>query len=252
MQQDARKRKDGCMKKTLILLLVVVLLTACSNSGATETQDEEKNEPVFTDEDIALAKEIIEFVHEKETEFVEEANKELDKTRNSYEKYETMTEGFTANKEIREDFKPLSKKIVLDSLLEQYGDNVIKREDKENMEFRVNVRNYDADGESISLSDFQITTSYENLELEEPTIEYHDQYGVHELIFPVNEENTTIFMPDATQNSSLNDRFTFYKTRDGDLIVGVFESILYNAKVSDFEDDPEDVQEDLQELPPLQ
>lgn len=242
------------MKKIIILLLTGILLTACGDSGVTEAQQEDgvKDEPVFTDEDITLAKEIIEFVQEKEMVFVEEANKELDKTRETYEQYETMTEGFTAIKEIREDFKPLSREIVLEPLLEEYGGHFVKREDRENMGFRVNVKNYDENGKSISLDDFHVVPSYENLTLENPIIEYHKQYGVHELIFRVNKENTNIFKVDGTPNSSLNDSFTFYKTKEGNLIVGVFEPILYNSNVFNFEGDPENVQEDLQELPPLQ
>lgn len=240
------------MKKLVVLFLAGLLLTACGDSGTDETQQEDSDEPVFTDEDIALADEMIEFVQDKEGEFVEEANKKLEETRESYDQYETMTEGFTANKEIREDFQSLSNDMILEPFLEEYGQYVIKREDRENMNFRVNVKNYDENGESISLEDFQIVPSYENLTLEEPIMEYHDKYDVHELIFPVNTEETALFMTDATSNSSLSDRFTFYKTQEGELIVGIFESLLYNSNVFNFKDDTEDIQEDLQELPSLQ
>jgi len=237
------------MKKLFILFITGILLAACGDSGSDNTQQED--EPVFTDEDIALAEEMIEFVQDKEREFVEEANKELDETRDSYEEYETMTEGFTANKEIREEFQDLSNDMILEPFVENYGQHIIQREDRENLNFRVNVKNYDENGESVSLEDFQIVPSYENLDLEEPVMEYHDQYDVHELIFPVNEENTTLFITDSSSNTTVYDKFTFYKTKEGELLVGKMSRLQYNVMISDFED-PEDVQEDLQELPPLQ
>src|SRR5690606_18040109 len=117
------------MKKIILLLLTGILITACGDSGVTKEQQENdvKEEPVFTDEDIALAKEIIEFVHEKESEFVQEANKELDNTRETYERFQTMTEGFTADKKIREDFQSLSNEIIRDPFLKKYSQNVIEK-----------------------------------------------------------------------------------------------------------------------------
>lgn len=238
------------MKKVLALLIAVMLLSACSDSEATEEQQESEEEPVFTQEDIDLAKEIIAFVQEKEIEFVEEANKELDRTRESYEEFETMTEGFTADKEISEDLQVLSKEMILDPLKEQYGDNLIERDDKE-LNFRVNVKIDDENGQSLSLEDYEIVPSYENLELEESIIEYHDQHNVHELVFPVDAENTTLFTVENDTNTTVYDEFTFYKSESDDLIIGKMSRLQYNAMISDFED-PEDYHEDSQDLPPLQ
>lgn len=244
------------MKKVLVLLLTGILFAACGNSGSTQAQQEDKaqEEPVFTEEDIALAKEMIEFVQEKENEFVQKANEELDKTRNSYEEYQTMTNGFTANKEIREDFQDLSNDMILTPLLDNYGQHIIEGE-RWDLQTRVNVKDYEINGEqvnSIQLEDYEIAMSYENLNLEEPTIEYHEQYGVHELVFPIDDENTVPFITQKETNSTTYEEFTFYKTKDGELLIGKFSPLQYNALVLDFEDDPEDVHEDLQELPPLQ
>lgn len=254
------------MKKILVLLLTGILLVACGSSGATEVQQEEEvkaepvseeivieevpeEEPVFVEEDIALAKEMIEFIQQKEDEFVEEANKEFDKTRDSYEEYNNFLLGTTADDEIRNDFQKLSNDMILNPFLDKYGQHVIEQS-KRNFMYLVNVRAYSDDGKRLPLSKFEITPSYQHFNLEEPIIEYHEQYNVHELTFPVSE-NTELFVTEKETDNTVHDEFTFYKTEDGDLIVGKFSSLKFNAHV-DFEDDPEDVREDLQELPPLQ
>lgn len=243
------------MKKIILLLLTGILITACGDSGVTKEQQENdvKEEPVFTDEDIALAKEIIEFVHEKESEFVQEANKELDNTRDSYEQFQTMTEGFTADKEIREDFQSLSNDMILVPLLDEYSQYIVEGE-KWELQSRVNVKNYEDNnkaGGRSPLDKFQIVMSYEDLQLQEPIIEYYDQYDVHELIIPVNK-GTKIFRADKTPESALSNRFTFYKTENGNLIIGRLSPLQYNAMVLDFDRDIEKVQDDLKQLPPLQ
>jgi len=241
------------MKKTALLLLVIlviVLLAACSNSSSSDTTQE--NEPIFTEEDIGLAKEMIAFIQQKESEFVEVANQKLNEERSYYEQYESVLEGQSADLKIQNDFIPLANDMVLNPFLEEYGERFIKNDHAENLEFRVNVKTYDETGESVSLEEFQIVPGYENLTLEDPIIEYHEQYDVHELIFPVNEESTNIFNAEKKNSDSLQDRFTFYKTEDGQLIFGIYEPVMNRASVFDFEDAPEDVQEDLEALPPLQ
>src|SRR5690606_11959621 len=125
-----------------------------------------------------------------------------------------------------------------------------EKEDRE-LIFLVNVKAYNTDGSRLSFDEFRIAQSYENFDIEEPIIEYHEQFDVHELIFPVSED-TALFVTGQDTNNAVNDEFTFYKAKNGDLIFGKLSPLKFNVSISNFSDDPESVREDLQQLPPLQ
>jgi len=246
------------MKKLLILLLSVVFVTACSSSGEEENQKEQvKEEPIITKEDIALAKEMIQYTEELEKDFVTAGNKELKKIlKANPDKYkpEVPTTGMD-KKEFTQDFMPLSKEKILDPFVEKYGKHIVEKEDTE-LKARVNVshvsqeENEGSNGIHKKLDQWQIFPTYQNLTLEEPVIEEHKEHGVHELVFQINEEETVYF--NDAGSVRLPDQFTFYKSEEGDLLIGEFPFLKGNEFVSSFKDDTEDVEEALNQLPSLQ
>jgi len=247
------------MKKLWILLFsVVFVIAACSASSEEGNQKEQvKEEPIFTKEDIALAKEMIQYAQELEGDFVATANEDYKTQMNENpEKYKSDGFGPSFDEDkFMQDFKPLSKAKILDPFVKKYGKHIVGKEDKE-VHSRVNVsgfsqeENKESDGVYKKLDERKLFLTYQNLTLEEPVIEGHNEYGVHELVFPIDMENTTSFKD--VEGSPLSDQFTFYKSEEGDLLIGEFPFLKGNEFVSSFKDDTEDVEEALNQLPPLQ
>ncbi|GGJ77398.1 hypothetical protein [Virgibacillus salexigens] len=246
--------------KKLVLLLLIVIVTACSSGNEEKQNDESKGEqePTFTKEDIALAEEMIQYAQDLEKDFVETANKELKKQlEENPEKYrsEDLMGGFD-QKKFKEDFMPLSKEKILDPFVERYGKHVVGKEDKE-VQSRVNVSHFSqeenegSNGIYKKLDKRQLFLTYQNLTLEEPVIEYHKDYGVHELVFPINKEETIYFSD--TETFHLPNKITFYKSEEKGLLIGEFPFIIGNAFVDHFKDVEfrEDTDEDLKQLPEL-
>ncbi|WP_404456996.1 membrane lipoprotein lipid attachment site-containing protein (plasmid) [Virgibacillus necropolis] len=237
------------MKKIVILFLVAILfLTACSKDKKEEDQNEKElsNQPTFTEEDINLAKDIIAYTQQLEKEFVQKANKKLDKTRNEYREKYVGSEASKRSEKIAEDMQGLAKKVILDPLVKKYGDHIMK-DGKLNTDINVDMFKWEGNDTRKIIDENRVFLSYENLHYHDPTIEYHKKYDVHELVFEVNEEKTKIFNRDT-----FTYEFTFYKTEDGKLIIGQLVPLKSNIYVNDFTDDKEDVLEELNQLPPLQ
>jgi len=245
------------MKKLVILLLSIVFVTACSASSEEDAQKEQEQEPIFTEEDIDLAKEMIQYAQELEEDFVVTANEDYkNKINENPERYNSDEFGSPFDEDkFMQDFKPLSKEKILDPFIEKYGQHVVGKENTE-LESRVNVSHFsqteseDSNGEK--LEERQFFPTYENLTLKEPVIEYYELYGVHELVLPIDMENTTSF--NDVEGSPILDKITFYKTEEGELLIGKFEYLKGNQyyHVNTANDEySKDTQEDLNNLPSL-
>lgn len=234
------------MKKIIVFLVAISLvLSACSsqNQGDNKEESEEQsNEPVFTKEDIQLAKEIIKFVNKKEANFVKKANKKLRNGDNS-----SSFGGRDKNK-VAERFRPLSEEMILQPLLERYGDHIIKNGD---LTTGVNAGSFTWNGtEKKPSPNIRVFQTYKDLTLKEPKVKHHKNQllNMHELIIQVNEQKTKIF----PENPMLF-YYTFYKSKEGKLIVGKLPPLSWNAYIIDFETEyKEDLKEKLKQLPPLQ
>ena len=237
------------MKKIVLLFLAATLiLTACSKDQQEKKQDKTKanNQPTFTEEDIKLAKDIIDYTHQLEKEFVQKANQKLEKTRKAYRKPNGVWDSLTTDSKIAEDMQEMAKNMIVDPLVGKYGDLIVK--DVE-LKADVNVGKFKWKGNDNRkiIDEYRIYLSYEDFQYHGSSIKYYKKYDIHELVFEVNEKKTKIFDRDT-----LTYEFTFYKSKDGKLIIGDLAPLKSNVYVSDFTDDKKYIKDDLNKLPPLQ
>ncbi|UOR14078.1 hypothetical protein [Halobacillus amylolyticus] len=219
------------MKKIMVLLITaaVFLITGCSNAGEekSEAKSESKpDKPIFTKEDISLAKEMIFFVNEKEKEFIAKVNERLKE-----KKGET-------SEEIRKKTKPLAQKIVIHPFLEKYGEHVTSNTEQIKVELHLKK------AELFESKYNKVSPTFTNLKLENPEIINHEKSKIHELVFKINESET------ESVDLQYYNQYTFLKTNEGKLIINDFPPLSRESAIYLWDSD--NVKNKIKKLPPLQ
>lgn len=257
------------MKKILFVLLSgLVILSACS-SGETSEEDavegEHEEEPVFSEEDVELAEEMIMYASQLEEEFTvaanekwEELKKENPELYNADNLYNELDE--TEREEaIKEVFDPLAIEMIVEPFFEEYGEYLY--EDKRDMLPAIQYTQYNQESEgSEILDDYSFYPTYDNLTIASNNVELVEELEIHELNFTIDTENTT-FYKDFDDNTigrqqyvEPSDEITFYKTQENEFIIGTLPILgeYQNEITYDSDSQIERSKELINSLPSLQ